>query len=184
MEERVAELFVELEMRMEEAVKQTEREFSKIRTGRANPALLDVVTVEYYGVATPLNQIANITIPEGNQLYIKPYDKGILKEIERSISAANIGLNPQNDGVGIRLILPALTEERRKNLSKEVDKLVESGKVLIRNIRREGNEMLKALELREDAEYANLDEIQELTNKYVEKVDESGKKKIEEITAI
>lgn len=114
MEERVAELFVELEMRMEEAVKQTEREFSKIRTGRANPALLDVVTVEYYGVATPLNQIANITIPEGNQLYIKPYDKGILKEIERSISAANIGLNPQNDGVGIRLILPALTEERRK----------------------------------------------------------------------
>jgi|SRR5690554_2403649 len=182
--EKVQQLFDELELKMEEALEQTEREFAKIRTGRANPALLDVVTVEYYGVDTPLNQIANITIPEGNQLYIKPYDKGVLKEIEKAISASNIGLNPQNDGTGIRLILPALTEERRKNLSKEVEKLIENGKVAIRNIRRDGNDLLKTLELPEDAEFKNLEEIQELTNKYVEKTEENGKKKIAEIMSI
>lgn len=182
--ERVNELFTELELKMAEALDQTEKEFSKIRTGRANPALLEVVTVEYYGVETPLNQIANITIPEGNQLYIKPYDKGILKEIEKAIAKSKIGLNPQNDGEGIRLILPTLTEERRKKLSKDVEKLIENGKVLIRNIRREGNDDLKALELREDALFANLTEIQELTDKYVLKIDENGKKKIEEIMSI
>jgi len=182
--EKVQQLFDELELKMEEALEQTEREFAKIRTGRANPALLDVVTVEYYGVDTPLNQIANITIPEGNQLYIKPYDKGVLKEIEKAISASNIGLNPQNDGTGIRLILSALTEERRKNLSKEVEKLIENGKVAIRNIRRDGNDLLKTLELPEDAEFKNLEEIQELTNKYVEKTEENGKKKIAEIMSI
>lgn len=182
--EKVQDLFDELELKMEEALDQTEREFAKIRTGRANPALLDVVTVEYYGIETPLNQIANITIPEGNQLYIKPYDKGALKEIEKAISASNIGLNPQNDGTGIRLILPALTEERRKDLSKEVNKLIENGKVAIRNIRREGNDLLKTLELPEDAEFKNLEEIQELTNKYVQKAEENGKKKITEIMSI
>lgn len=182
--ERVTQLFEELEMKMEDVLDQTEREFSKIRTGRANPALLDVIRVEYYGVDTPLNQIANITIPEGNQLYIKPYDKGVLKEIERSIATSKIGLNPQNDGEGIRLVLPTLTEERRKDLARDVDRLVEEGKVSIRNIRREGNDLLKALKLPEDAEFANLDEIQELTNKYVEKVDENGKAKTEEIMTI
>ena len=182
--ERVIELFDELELKMQEALEQTESEFAKIRTGRANPALLDVVVVEYYGVDTPLKQIATITIPEGNQLYIKPYDKGLLKEIERSISASKIGLNPQNDGTGIRLILPALTEQRRKDLSKDVDKLIENGKVAVRNIRREGNDSLKALELPEDAEFANLEEIQKLTDSYVLKTEESGKRKIEEIMSI
>lgn len=182
--ERLTQLFEELEMKMEEALEQSEREFSKIRTGRANPALLEAIKVEYYGIDTPLNQIANITIPEGNQLYIKPYDKGILKEVERAIYASGLGINPQNDGEGIRLILPALTEERRKNLSKDIEKLVEAGKVQIRNIRRDGNEDLKKLELPEDAEFSNLEEIQELTNKYVQKMDESGKRKIEEIMGI
>lgn len=182
--ERVIELFDDLELKMQDALEQTESEFAKIRTGRANPALLDVVVVEYYGVDTPLKQIANITIPEGNQLYIKPYDKGLLKEIERSISASKIGLNPQNDGVGIRLVLPALTEQRRKDLSREVEKLIENGKVLIRNIRREGNDSLKALELPEDAEFSNLEEIQKLTDRYVLKAEENGKNKIEEIMAI
>ena len=182
--ERVIELLEELEMKMIDAIEHTEREFSKIRTGRANPLLLDAITVEYYGVQTALNQISNITIPEGNQLYIKPYDKGILKEIEKAIYASGLGLNPQNDGVGLRLILPALTEERRKSLSKDVDKLVEAGKVLVRNIRRDGNDQLKALELPEDAEFGNLEEIQELTNKYVAKMDEVGKKKQEEIMSI
>lgn len=182
--ERVTELLLELEEKMQEAVKATESDFAKIRTGRANPALLDAIMVEYYGVETPLNQIAGVSIPEGNQLYIKPYDKTILKKIEYSIAKSNIGLTPQNDGTGIRLILPTLTEDRRKELSKEVEKIVESGKVAIRNLRREGNDTLKSFELPEDAEFSNLDEIQKVTDKFVEKMDESGKKKIEEIMSI
>lgn len=182
--ERVTELLLELEEKMQTAVESTESEFAKIRTGRANPALLDAIMVEYYGVETPLKQIAGVTIPEGNQLYIKPYDKSILKKIEYAIGKSNIGLTPQNDGTGIRLILPMLTEDRRKELSKDVEKIVEKGKVAVRNIRREGNDTLKSFELPEDSEFANLEEIQKLTDDYVNKMDESGNKKIEEIMSI
>ncbi len=182
--ERVDVLFLELEERMQGAVEATENEFAKIRTGRANPALLDAITVEYYGVETPLKQIATVTIPEGNQLYIKPFDKSIVKKVEYAIGTSNIGLNPQNDGVGIRLILPTLTEERRKMLAKDVEKIAESGKVAVRNIRRDGNDKLKSFELPEDAEFANLEEIQKLTDEYVNKMDEIAKVKTEEIMSI
>lgn len=182
--ERVDMLFIELEEKMEEAILATENEFAKIRTGRANPALLDAITVEYYGVDTPLKQIAGITIPEGNQLYIKPFDKSVLKNIEYAIGTSNIGLNPQNDGTGIRLILPTLTEERRKELAKDVEKIAETGKVAVRNIRRDGNDELKSFKLPEDSEFANLEEIQKVTDKYVDKMDEIAKDKIEEIMSI
>lgn len=182
--ERVDELLLNLEERMQGAIEATENEFAKIRTGRANPALLDAIVVEYYGVETPLNQIASVTIPEGNQLYIKPFDKSVLKKVEYAIGASNIGITPQNDGAGIRLVLPTLTEERRKNLAKDVEKIAESGKVVVRNIRRDGNDELKGFKLPEDAEFGNLEEIQKLTDKYVEKMDEVAEVKIKEIMSI
>lgn len=182
--ERVDQLLLDLEERMQGAIDATENEFAKIRTGRANPALLDAITVEYYGVETPLKQIATVTIPEGNQLYIKPFDKSILKKIEYAIGASNIGITPQNDGIGIRLILPALTEERRKQLAKDVEKIAEAGKVAVRNVRRDGNDKLKSFELPEDAEFGNLEEIQKLTDDYVKKMDEIAKVKTDEIMSI
>ncbi len=182
--EQVDLLMLEVEEKMEQAVIATEQEFASIRTGRANPALLDMIQVEYYGVETPLKQIASITIPEGNQLYIKPFDKSILKKVEYAIGTSSIGLTPQNDGVGIRLILPRLTEERRKELAKDVEKLAEKGKVNVRNIRRDANDDIKKLELAEDTEFAYFEEVQKLTDNYVKKMDEIAKVKIEEILSI
>lgn len=177
-------LMLEAEEKMEKSLKSTILEYQTIRTGRAHPALLEQITVEYYGVDTPIKQISTITVPEGNQLYIKPYDKAILKKVEYAIGTSQLGLTPQNDGIGIRLILPKLTEERRRDLSKEVEKLSEMGKVHIRNIRRDVNDQIKKVELPEDAEYEYLNEIQELTNTYVQKVEDEAKLKIAEIMAI
>lgn len=182
--EQIDLLMLDIEEKMENAVKATTHEFATIRTGRANPALLDGITVEYYGVDTPLEQIASITIPEGNQLYIKPFDKSVLKKVEYAIGTSQLGLTPQNDGSGIRLILPKLTEERRKDLSKEVEKIAEKGKVNIRNIRREANDEIKKLELREDTEFAYLEDVQKLTDKYVLKTGDEADIKIKEIMVI
>ncbi|WP_084301075.1 ribosome recycling factor [Acholeplasma equifetale] len=177
-------LMLEFEEKMEKSVQSLQREFATIRTGRANPNLLDRIVVEYYGTPTPLKQVASISVPEAQQLYIKPFDKSILKDIEQAINASDLGLPPRNDGVGIRLMLPALTEERRRQLVKEVEKFSENGKVAIRNIRRDANDQMKKLGLAEDIEKGYLDDIQVLTDKYVKKVEELTKEKSDELLTI
>ena len=177
-------LLIELEEKMEKSVVATEGEFSKIRTGRANPALLDSIMVEYYGVDTPVKQIATITVPEGNQLYIKPFDRSILKKVEYAIGTSAIGLTPINDGNGIRLILPTLTEELRKELAKEVEKIAESGKVDVRMIRREGNDSVKKFGISEDLEYAYLGDIKNSLINMSKNGSSCRKKKITEILSI
>lgn len=184
MNEQADMLLMEIEEKMEKAIAATKHEFSSIRTGRANPALLDSIMIEYYGVLSPIKQISSITVPEANQLYIKPFDRSALKGIEHAISASTLGLQPQSDGVGIRLVLPQLTGERRKELSKNAEKLAENGKVAIRNVRRDGNDHLKKLGLTEDAEHGYLEDIQTLTNNYIDKIDEITEIKIQEIMAI
>lgn len=184
MTEQVDMLLLELEERMEKAIDGLVREFVSIRTGRANPAILDSIQVEYYGVLTPVKQISSISVVEGTQLYIKPFDKSALKGVEQAIYASDLGINPSNDGVGIRLVFPSLTEERRKELTREVDKLGENQKVQIRNIRRDGNDQVKKFELPEDSEKDYLEQVQDLTDKYVKKVDEEVKVKSDEIMTI
>lgn len=184
MNEQADMILMELEEKMEKSVEAIVYEFTNIRTGRANPGILDGIFVEYYGVDTQLKQIASISVPEGNQLYIKPFDKSILKKVEYALGTSPIGLTPQNDGVGIRLVFPHLTEDRRKQLSKDVEKLSENGKVAVRNIRREGNDLIKKLGLPEDAEFGYLEDVQKLTDAYTVKMDEVSEKKIQEIMSI
>jgi len=184
MNEHADLILVDVEERMEKAVESLRKEFATIRTGRANPALLDRIMIEYYGVPTPLKQISAISVVEGNQLYIKPFDKSSLKAIEQAIYASDLGLNPQNDGVGIRLILPHLTEETRRNLVKDVERIGEGSKVAVRNIRRDGNDQLKKAELTEDDEKGYLDDVQTLTDKYIKLIDEEIKIKSQEIMKI
>ena len=128
---------LEAEERMDKAIAAYERELSTVRTGRANASLLDSISIDYYGVMTPIKQISSITIPEANQLYIKPFDKSSIKAIESAIYASPLGLTPQSDGNGIRLVLPQMTEERRRELAKLVAKMSESAKVNVRNVRRD-----------------------------------------------
>ena len=144
--EELEMLLLEAEDKMDRALANFERELSTVRTGRANASLLDSIYVEYYGVSTPLKQVSSITIPEANQLYIKPFDKSLCKEIERAIQASSLGLTPQNDSNGIRLILPQMTEERRRELTKVVGKMEEQAKVAIRNIRRDAHDEVKKLD--------------------------------------
>ena len=160
------------------------KDFAQVRTGRANPALLDHINIDYYGAESPVRQISSVSVVEGNQLYIKPYDKSALKPIETAIYASDLGLNPVNDGMGIRLILPQPTEERRRELVKEVEKLAEHAKVSVRNIRRDGNDHIKKLSLPEDDEKGYLADVQELTDTYVKKVEEELKIKSNELLKI
>lgn len=184
MNEQADMILMEVEDHMSKTLDVLKREFAGIRTGRANPALLDKIHLPYYGVDTPLKQISSIAVVEGNQLFIKPYDKSVLKAIEHAIMASDLGLNPQNDGVGIRLILPALTEQRRRELIKDVERLGEHAKVGVRNVRRDGNEHIKKLDLTEDAEKGYLEDVQALTDQFVKKVDEEIKYKSEELLKI
>ncbi len=179
--EQIDLLLLEIEEKMEKSVEALVKDFNSIRTGRANPNLLDRIMVKYYGVDTPLKQLASIQIPEANQIYIKPFDPSVLKDVESAINTSDIDLPPQNDGSGIRLIIPSLTEERRRQFIKEVEKLAEQGKVAIRNIRRDGNDQIKKLSLPEDNEKIYLDDVQELTNKFVEDIDKKTKIKSEEL---
>ncbi|MDR2822825.1 MAG: ribosome recycling factor [Acholeplasmatales bacterium] len=178
------ELLLDVEDRMEKAIVALIHEFSNVRTGRANPSLLDRIVVNYYGVETPIKQISSVTIMEGSQLYIKPYDKNLLKEAEKAILSSTLGLNPINDGVGLRLIIPQPTEQRRKELVKDVEKLGENGRISIRNIRRDGNDKIKKMELIEDDLKGYLEDIQELTNNFIKKVDEEIKIKSDELLKI
>ena len=184
MSEQADLILMELEDHMQKTVDILVRDFSQVRTSRANPALLDRIQINYYGVDSPLKQISSIAAVEGNQLYIKPFDKSTLRSIEQAIHASDLGLNPVNDGVGIRLILPQLTEQRRRELVKEVEKMGEHARVAIRNVRRDGNDHMKKLGMSEDDEKGYLQDVQELTDKFVKKVDEEVKTKSEELLKI
>lgn len=174
--------------KMENSISALSRELASIRAGRANSALLDRITVEYYGVPTPINQVAGISIPEARLLVIQPYDKTILGEIEKAIMKSDIGITPTNDGNLIRLAVPALTEERRKDIVKTVKKEAEDSKVTIRNIRRDANDEFKKLEknseITEDELHRNGDEIQKLTDAYIKKIDDIAQEKEDEIMEI
>lgn len=177
-------ILMECEDHMTKTIDVMKKEFAAIRTGRANPAILDRIFIDYYGAETPIKQVASVSVPEGNQLYIKPFDRSVLKAIEHAIQASDIGINPQNDGVGLRMILPALTEQRRRDLVKEVEKLGESAKVGVRNVRRDGNEHIKRLSLPEDDEKGYLQDVQDLTDSFVKKVDEEVKVKSDDLLKI
>ena len=181
-------ILLEAEERMELSIQAIQREFATVRSGRANPKMLERVQIKYYGVDTPINQIASISIPEANQIYIKPYDKTMVSEIERGIFAANLGVTPSNDGIGIRIVLPPMTEENRRNSAKLIHKMAEEGKVAIRNIRRDVNTQFKNLEkesaMSEDDLVYYQEESQKLTDKFVEKIDELAKEKEKDIMLI
>lgn len=168
-------VFEELRENMEKGIRVLEKSFSKVRTGRASLALLDGIKVEYYGVPTPLNQVANLSIPESRMILISPWDSGIIGIIEKSIQKSELGLMPMNDGKLIRINIPPLTEERRKELVKVVRKMAEECKINLRNARREANDQLKSLkkdnEIPEDDFFHLQDDVQKMTDKYIEKTD-------------
>ena len=181
-------LVKDVEARMQAATDLLAREFSGVRTGRANTALLDAVRVEAYGAQTPINQMASLSVPDPKTLVIQPWDTSQIPAIEKAILKSDLGLTPSNDGKVIRLSMPTLTEERRKQLAKTVGKLAEETRVAIRNIRRDANDRLKALakdkKVSQDEERRGHDQIQKITDKFIAKVDELTKKKEQEILAI
>jgi len=181
-------ILLEVEEKMEQRVKDLRHELAKIRTGRANPNMFNDVHVDYYGVETPINQVANIGVPEPTQLIVKPYDRSLVKDVEKAILAANLGVTPNNEGVQLRIVLPPLTRERRVELTKLVKKYGEEAKVSIRNYRRDGNDAIKKLEkaseISEDDSHGYQDDIQELTNKYSELIDKVVQEKDDDIMSI
>ncbi|HEY3068601.1 MAG TPA: ribosome recycling factor [Methylomirabilota bacterium] len=178
----------DIETRMTAAVDALGREFATVRTGRASVGLLDAIRVDYYGTPTPINQMASVTVPDARTLAIQPWEMAQLKAIEKAIMASDLGLTPVNDGKLIRLTMPTLTEERRKQLAKSVHKIAEDARVAVRNIRREANDKLKGLtkdkKVSEDEERRGHEQIQKTTDKYIAKVDELLKKKEQEILSI
>ena len=178
------EILLECETRMEEAIETLEKRFINVRAGRANPNMLDGIMVEYYGAPTPLKQLANISVPEARQLVVKPFDKGILGDIEKAIFEANIGITPNNNGEVIFLVIPALTEDRRRDLVKQVKGISEDAKIALRNIRQDSNNDIKKLKLPEDVEKSGNEEVQELINKYNKIIDEKFKVKESELMTI
>ncbi|MDJ0650176.1 MAG: ribosome recycling factor [Xenococcaceae cyanobacterium MO_188.B19] len=178
----------DIEENMEKTIDATQRSFNTIRTGRASVSLLDRVVVDYYGTETPLQTLANITTPDATTIAIQPYDKGSMGQIEKAISMSDIGLTPNNDGTKIRLNIPPLTKERRKELVKVAGKLAEEGKVAIRNIRRDAIDSVKKQEknseISEDESRDLQDEIQKITNKFTKKIDELLANKEKDITTV
>jgi ribosome recycling factor len=174
--------------RMEKVVDDLRRELAGVRSGRASLSLLDHITVEYYGTPTPLNQVSTLSVPEPNLITAQPWDLSLLSAIEKTIRASDLGLNPSNDGKLIRIPIPPLTEERRKQLAKHVGKVLEDHRTALRNIRRDENEvikkMLKDKQVSEDAERKGLEEVQKLTDQYMGKIEELAKKKEEEILTV
>jgi ribosome recycling factor len=174
--------------KMEKAVQAFGRELATIRAGRANASLLDKVTVDYYGAPTPLNQLASISVPEARLLVIQPYDKSVINDIEKAILKSDLGLTPSNDGSVIRITIPPLTEERRRELAKLVKKYSEDAKVAVRNVRRDANDDLKKLEkngdITEDELRGYIDDIQKITDDFVNKIDKITKEKEKEIMEV
>lgn len=181
-------IILESSERMDKALEALKKELALVRTGRANPSILSGVTVEYYGVPTPINQIASISVPEAQQLLIKPYDKNSLKDIEKAIQLADLNLTPLNDGQIIRINFPALTEQRRKELAKDVKAYGENAKIAIRNIRRDANDQLKKLEKEKKISEDDLkfyeQEVQDTTDKHITHIDEIVKDKEQSIMVI
>ena len=178
----------QLKQRMEKAVGDLGRELSAVRTGRASLSLFDNIQVDYYGVPTPVNQVASLSIPEPSLVTVQPYDASLIGAIEKAILASDLGLNPANDGRLIRIPIPPLNEERRQQLAKHVHRVLEDHRTAIRNIRRDGNDTmkkhLKSKELSEDDEHRALDEIQELTDKYIKRLEEIAQTKEQEILTV
>ena len=182
------DILKEFEDKMNKTVDVVVSDFASVRAGRANAAVLDKIAVDYYGTPTPINQVGTISSPDPRSLMIQPWDKSILKEIEKAIQSSELGINPQNDGQVIRLAFPQLTEERRKELTKQVRKYAESGKVAVRNIRRDAMDKLKAAEkqneLTEDDRKLGEKDLQDLTDKICKKLDELCEKKEKELMAV
>lgn len=171
----IKDILQDAEDRMKKSIEHLKIDLASLRAGRANPAMLDKVMVDYYGEPTPINQLANITVPEARLIVVQPWDKTSIAEIEKAILKSDLGVNPNNDGNVIRIAIPQLTEERRKEIVKVVKKKGEDAKVAIRNIRREGNDMIKSSEkdklISEDESKKAMDDIQKLTDKYIKDVD-------------
>ncbi len=184
----IEQIHQDAEDRMKKAINATQNELAAVRTGRANPQILDRVSVDYYGTPTPLKQMSNISVPDGQTLLIQPYDKSSMAEIEKAISKSDLGLTPNNDGSAIRLNIPPLTEDRRKELVKLVKKYGEEGKVAIRNVRRDATDAVKKLEkeasMPEDEVKRQLDEIQKLTDRYTGQLEKIITEKEQEIMKI
>ncbi len=182
------DIFQVSEEKMGKTLASLEEEYSVIRAGRANPAILNKIMVSYYGTPTPIQQTANISVPEARLIQIQPWDKSLIKEIEKAINMSEIGINPTNDGTVIRLVFPELTEDRRKELCKDVKKKGEDSKVAIRNIRRDANEKIKKAE--KDGEFTEDDskdteeKIQKLTDKFIEKIEKAVDEKTKEIMTV
>ena len=180
--------YTNLKEKMEKSISVYSERLSEVRAGRANPAILNKVKIDYYGTPTPINQVAGVSVPEARLIVIQPWDVSILKEIEKAILASDIGINPNNDGKVIRLAFPELNEERRKELVKEVKKMAEEAKVAIRSIRREGIDENKVKqkegEITEDELKAEEVKIQKITDEYVEKIDNILEQKEKEIMSI
>jgi len=176
------------ESKMHKTVEVLESEFISIRAGRANPHVLDKVTVEYYGQPTPLNQVGNVTVPEPRVLMVQPWDMSVLKEVERAILGSDVGITPNNDGKALRLVFPELTEERRKDLTKDIKRYGEDAKVAIRNVRRDAIDHFKKAEKASDITEDDLKDLekrtQELTDKYVKDIDQHVEAKTKEIMTV
>jgi len=172
---------------MKKAIDFLASDYATIRAGRANPHVLDKIRVDYYGTATPLQQVGNITVPDPRIIQIAPWEKTLLKEIEKAIMTSDLGINPSNDGSVIRLVFPELTEERRKDLVKDIKKKAEEGKVAVRNIRRDGNDAFKKLskeDVSEDEIKQLSDQLQKLTDKYIKDIDKLMEEKSKEIMTV
>ena len=180
--------YTNLKERMEKSIGAFKEKLSEIRAGRANPAILNKVKIDYYGTPTPINQVAGVSVPEARLIVIQPWDVSVLKDIEKAILASDIGLNPNNDGKVIRLAFPELTEERRKELAKEIRKIAEEAKVAIRAIRRDGIDEAKAKqknsEITEDELKSSETEIQKITDKYIDEIDKILADKEKEIMSV
>lgn len=173
--------------KMRKTLHSLDAELATIRAGRANPHILDKLTVDYYGSATPIQQVANVSVPEARMIQIQPWEKSMVREIEKAILTSDIGINPTNDGTVIRLVFPELTEERRKELVKDVKKKGEAAKVAVRNIRRDGNDAFKKLkgsDVSEDEIKDLEEELQKLTDKYIKEVDKSVEAKSKEVLTV
>ncbi|MBV9849733.1 MAG: ribosome recycling factor [Armatimonadetes bacterium] len=184
----LADLAKDAEHKMKKTVEATQHDFSTIRTGRATPALLDGITADYYGSPTPINQLANLSIPEPRQLLITPYDRSVLGAVEKAIKNSDININPVNTGTALRLSIPPLTEERRKEFVKVLHKKAEEGRVAVRNIRRDANDHARALvkkgEVSEDDSKRAQDSLQKLTDRYIAEIDQISRAKEAELLEV
>ena len=184
----LAELAADAEQKMKKTVEATQHDFSTIRTGRATPTLVDGINVDYYGTPTPLRQVANISLPDSRQLLITPYERTLVAAIEKAIKNSDININPVNDGAAVRLTIPPLTEDRRKEFVKILGKKAEEGRISIRNIRRDANDQSKALvkkgDATEDDSKRSQDSLQKLTDRYIAEIDRIAKTKEAELLEV